>query len=259
MAVSTPANQGAERDGEGKNLTILEHLQEVRYRLMICAGALVIAMIASFWPITGWVLEWLKQPGADKVENFELVFTDPLEYVTTYFRVSLMIGIAMAMPVFLWQLLAFVGPGLTSKEKRWVYPIVIAASLMFVVGLLFAYYVELPPALNFLLNFGGDFAVPLISVKKYVDFVTRLMVVTGLVFELPWVVMGLAWLGVVRSRQLLKWWRFAVVGAFILSAIVTPSIDPVTQTLVAAPMVALYFVGIGLAKLVENRPLIPRV
>ena len=257
MSVETAARTKP-NDDDGKNLTILEHLQEVRYRLMICAGALVIAMIASFYPLTGWVLEWMKEPAAAKVENFELVFTDPLEYVTTYFRVSLLLGVAIAMPVFLWQLLAFVGPGLTRQEKRWVYPIVLGASLMFVAGLLFAYYVELPPALNFLLNFGGDFAQPLISVKKYVDFVTRLMFVTGVVFEMPFVVMGLAKIGVVQARQLLRWWRFAFVGAFVLSAIVTPSIDPITQTLVAAPMIVLYFVGIGLAKLVESAPIIPR-
>ena len=258
MAVSTASPTVPDHKDDGKNLTILEHLQEVRYRLMICAGALVVAMCLSFYPLTGWVLEWMKAPGEARVENFQLVFTDPLEYVTTYFRVSLLLGIAIAMPVFLWQLLAFVGPGLTSNEKRWAYPIIFGASLMFVFGILFAYYVELPPALNFLLNFGGDVAQPLISVKKYVDFVTRLMFVTGLVFEMPFVVMGLAKLGVVQSRQLLRWWRFAFVGAFILSAIVTPSIDPITQTLVAAPMVVLYFVGIGLAKLVEKAPIIPR-
>jgi sec-independent protein translocase protein TatC len=258
MTVDVAASSRPDHNDDGKNLTILEHLQELRYRLMICAGALVLAMLASFWPLTGWVLEWMKEPAAAKVENFELVFTDPLEYVTTYFRVSLLLGVAMAMPVFLWQLLAFVGPGLTKQEKRWVYPIILGASLMFVLGLLFAYYVELPPALNFLLNFGGDFAVPLISVKKYVDFVTRLMFVTGIVFEMPFVVMGLAKIGVVQSRQLLRWWRFAFVGAFVMSAIVTPSIDPITQTLVALPMVVLYFVGIALAKLVEKAPIIPR-
>lgn len=257
MAVNVATKDNQDRE-EGKNLTIMEHLQEVRGRLMWCALALVIAMAASFWPVTGWVMEWLKAPGEARVENFELVFTDPTEYVSVYFRVSLMIGIALAMPVFLYHLLAFVGPGLTKQEKRWVYPIIFFASLMFIAGLVFAYYIELPPALNFLLNFGGDVATPLISVKKYVDFVTRLMLVTGLVFEMPWVVMGLAWIGIVRSRQLLRWWRFAVVGAFILSAIVTPSIDPITQTLVAAPMVVLYFMGIGMARLVENRPLIPR-
>jgi sec-independent protein translocase protein TatC len=154
--------------------------------------------------------------------------------------------------------LAFVGPGLTRNEKKWAYPIVLGASLMFVAGCAFAYYIELPPALNFLLD-SGDVADPLISVRKYVDFVTRLMLVTGLVFEMPLLVMALAKVGIVDSRKLLHWWRFALVGAFVVSAVVTPSIDPITQTLVAAPMIVLYFVGIALAKLVEKTPIIPRV
>jgi sec-independent protein translocase protein TatC len=130
---------------------------------------------------------------------------------------------------------------------------------MFIAGCAFAYYVELPPALNFLLEGGGGIAEPFISVRKYVDFVTRLMLVTGLVFETPFLVMGLAKVGLVTSRKLLGWWRFAIVGAFLVSAIVTPSIDPITQTLVAVPMIVLYFVGIVMARLVENTPIIPRV
>ncbi len=169
----------------------------------------------------------------------------------------LLIAIAIAMPVFVWQLLAFVGPGLTRNEKKWAYPIVLGASAMFIGGCAFAYYIELPPALNFLLD-AGDIASPFISVKEYVNFVTRLMLVTGLVFETPFLVMGMAKVGVVTSRKLLGWWRFAIVGAFVISAIVTPSIDPITQTLVALPMIVLYFVGIVLARLVENTPIIPR-
>src|SRR5687767_15395375 len=137
MSVASPPTSPAgrddeerERDGQSKELTILEHLQEARRRLMVCAIALVLAMAVSFYPVTMWVLEWMKEPAADKVENFNLVFTEPLEYVSTYFRVSLLIGIAMAMPVFVWQGLAYVGPGLTRNEKRWAYPLVFGASFL---------------------------------------------------------------------------------------------------------------------------------
>jgi len=256
--MSAVARQTEPQAEEPKSLTILEHLQELRQRLMICAGALVLGMVVSFYPITTWVLEWLKKPAESRVENFDLVFTQPLEFWTTFFRVSLLVGLTLAMPVFVYQVLAFIGPGLTKNEKRWAYPIVLGASGMFVAGCAFAYYVEMPPALKFLLDPPGDLARPLISVKYYVDFATRLMLVTGLVFETPLLVMGLAKLGVVQSRTLWRWWRFALVGAFILSAIVTPSIDPITQTLVALPMIVLYFVGIGLARLVESSPIIPR-
>jgi sec-independent protein translocase protein TatC len=254
MAVTTAA--GPEQDDD-KNLTILEHLRELRYRVMVAGGALLLGMVASFYPITGWVLRWLKKPAEGKVENFNLVFTQPLEYWSTFFSVALMVGMAMAMPVIVYQILAFVGPGLTRNEKKWVYPIVFGASLMFVAGALFAYYIELPPALNFLLD-GQGVATPFISVKSYVSFVTRMMMVTGLVFELPLIVMALAKIGVVESKKLFGWWRYALVGSFIVSALVTPSIDPFTQCLVAIPMVVLYFLGIALAKLVESNPIIPR-
>jgi sec-independent protein translocase protein TatC len=227
---------------------------------LIAAAGYSYTLVPEVWSTaaTTEALELLKKPAEDKVENFDLVFTDVLEFWSTFFRISLMIGLALAMPVIIYQILAFVGPGLTGAEKRWVYPIVMGASAMFVAGCAFAYYVEMPPALNFLLNAPADLATPLISVQKYVGFATKLMIVTGLVFETPLVVMGLAKLGVVQSRTLLRWWRFALVGAFVISAIVTPSIDPITQTVVAGPMIILYFVGAGLARLVEKNPLIAR-
>ena len=240
-----------------KSLTILEHLQELRRRMMVCAGALVLAMIAAVF-IANPALRWLKAPAENRVENFELVFTQPLEYWTTFFRVMLLLGITFAMPVFVWQALGFVGPGLTKNEKRWAYPLVLGASGLFVAGCAFAYYIEMPPALNFLLEAPEDIASPFITVKSYVDFATRLMLVTGLVFEMPLLVMGLAKIGVVNSKTLWRWWRFAIIGAVILAAIVTPSIDPITQMMVAGPMIVFYFLGIGLAKLVEKNPIIPR-
>jgi sec-independent protein translocase protein TatC len=244
---------------DGKILTILEHLQELRYRLMVCAGALIFGVSVSFYPLSQMFIRFLERPAKDRVENFELVFTEPLEFWTSYFKVSLLLGLAIAMPVIVYQLLAFVGPGLTKSERRWLYPIVLGASLSFIAGCAFAYYVELPPAVKFLLgNTGGIDAKPLIRIQSYIDFVTRLILVTGLVFELPLVVMGMAKIGVVRSGQLLRLWRHAIVVSFVTAAIVTPSIDPVTQSLVAGPIIALYFVGIVLAKLVEGAPLIQR-
>ncbi len=255
-AAPGPATKPVAGD-DAKLLTIMEHLTELRGRLMWCSAAFIIALCASFYPLTGWFMEFLKQPGEDKIPGFDLYAFDPLEGWTTYFRVSLLLAVSMAMPMFVYQLLAFVSPGLRAEERRWVAPVVVGASLAFLAGCAFAYYVELPPALGFLLNPPGDIQ-PLISVSKYFNFVTRLMLVTGLVFEMPLLVMGMAKLGVVRSRQLIGWWRFAIVGAFVISAVVTPSIDPVTQAMVAGPIIILYFLGIGLAKLVEGRPLIAR-
>lgn len=252
MAVTTATPDEA----ESGNLTILEHLQEARKRMIYCGIAIGLGLIVGAFTFRP-VLEWMAAPAEGRVEDFELIFTEPLELWTTIFRVILLIAITVAMPVILWQAMAFVGPGLTRNEKKWAFPLVIGASLMFVAGCAFAYYVELPPALNFLYS-GGDIATANIKVSSHVNFVTRIMFVTGLVFETPFVVMGLAKIGLVTSKKLLSWWRFAIVGAFIISAIVTPSIDPITQTLVALPMIVLFFVGIFMAKLVEQTPIIPR-
>jgi sec-independent protein translocase protein TatC len=256
---SPPPPPKPNKDEDARLLTIIEHLQELRYRLMVSAGALVVGIGASFYPLSRLFISFLEQPAKDRVPNFELVFTEPLEFWTAYFQVSLLLGIAIAMPVIVYQVLAFVGPGLTASERRWLFPIVIGASVSFLAGCTFAYYVELPPALKFLIgSTGGVDAHPLIRIQSYISFTTRLILVTGLVFELPLFVMGLAKIGVVRSGQLLRWWRQAIVIAFVVAAIVTPSIDPVTQSLVAGPIIGLYFVGIVLAKLVEGAPLIPR-
>jgi sec-independent protein translocase protein TatC len=260
MSVTTPDSVAQQtpdpEDGQGGNLTIIEHLQEVRKRLMICAVALGIGLLVGAWQAEA-VMRWMVEPASGAVDDFELIFTEPLEYWTTYFKVMLMVAVTLGMPVFVWQTMAFISPGLTRNEKKWAYPIVFFASLMFLAGCAFAYYIELPPALNFLYD-GRDIATAQIKVSSHVSFVTRILLVNGVVFETPFFIMALAKVGIVTSRKLLSWWRFAIVGAFVISAIVTPSIDPITQTLVALPMIVLYFVGILASKLVEQTPIIPR-
>ena len=262
MAVQPPAEDSSpsEQEESSRTQTILGHLQELRYRAMISAGALVVGIAVSFWPLTGMVIKFLAVPAQEQVDDFNLIFTEPLEYWTTYFRVSLLLGISISMPVHVYQVLAFVSPGLTWNERKWLYPIVVGATFSFLVGAAFAYYIELPPALKFLIDQPGDISDvrPFIKIQSYINFVTRLILATALVFELPLVVMGLAKIGVVTSKKLLGWWRFAIVGAFVAAAIVTPSIDPITQSLVAGPIIVLYFVGIALAKLVEGSPMIAR-
>jgi sec-independent protein translocase protein TatC len=235
-----------------KYLTIMEHLQELRKRLVIAAGAVLITTVISF-VFTTALLQYLVQPVRDSVADASIVYTEPLGFVGPWFRVALVAGIALAMPMILYQLLAFITPGLTPQEKRWVLPLVFGASVLFILGCAFAFYIELPPALRFLLGFSPGNIQPFITIKSYIDFVTRLMLVTGLVFELPIVVMALAKLRIVNSRKLWGWWRYSIVISFIAAAVVTPSIDPLTQGLVAGPMIILYFLGIGLAKLVEPK------
>jgi sec-independent protein translocase protein TatC len=251
MTAATAPPPTAAND-EGKVLTIIEHLLELRRRVMISAAALVVGVGVSIWPLTKYAVHFLVKPAQDQLPGFKLHQFQLLDYWSTYFKVSLLLGIALAMPVIMYEVLAFVAPGLTKQEKRWFLPIVLGASAMFVAGMAFGYYAELPPALRFLLKPNTNDVEPTIGVQTYIDTVTRLLFLTGLVFEMPFIIMGLAKIGVVNSRRLIGWWRYAVLFAFVLAAIVTPSIDPVTQTIVAAPILILYFLGALLAKIVER-------
>lgn len=247
--LETPPPQEPLTQGE---MTLVEHLVELRTRVMWMSIAVVGGMIVFFIPPIGFgVIEWLEQPAKDVDPTFKPQFLEPTENLVTYFRVGLLGGVTVGMPVILYQLMRFIGPALTPVERRWLYPVVIGASLSFVAGMAFSYYIILPKTLGFLFEFGSDVAEPDFRIGEYINFVTRLMLIVGVVFETPLVVMGLARLRIVHWRKLLRFWRVAIVGAFVVSAILTPTIDPVTQSLVAGPMVVLYFVGIGLAWMVR--------
>ncbi|HXK33757.1 MAG TPA: twin-arginine translocase subunit TatC [Dehalococcoidia bacterium] len=236
---------------EGKMMTIIEHLMELRTRLMIAVLALVAGVAVSIWPLTGWTIDFLVQPADHKYPGFTLAQFTLLDYWSTYFRVSLLLGLALAMPVIMYQVLAFIAPGLTPEERRWLFPIVFGCAGMFIGGMAFAYYVTLPPALDFLLDPASENVEPVIGVQSYIDTVTRLLFLTGLTFQLPFVIMALAKIGVVTSGKLIRWWRVSILLSVVAAAIVTPSIDPVTQAIVAVPIMVLYCLGIVLARLVE--------
>lgn len=247
----SPTEEAAEEGG--KYLTILEHLQELRQRLTIAMLALVATTGLSF-AFAKSIIGILSRPAEAEIADFadRLIFTEPLEFIGAYFRVSLLGGLTLAMPVIIYQVFMFAAPALTRQEKRWLVPIVVGAGLAFASGVAFAYFIALPPALDFLYTFGQDTAQPLPRLGPYIDFVTRLMVVVGLSFETPLVIMGMARLGLVTAQGLLRQWRYAVVGAFVISAVVTPTIDPITQSVVAGPIIVLYFAGVVLARLVER-------
>jgi sec-independent protein translocase protein TatC len=244
-----------EPEGEraGGEMTLIEHLMELRRRVTWVAISVILGMSIFFVPPIGFrVIELLLEPARRSVPDFRPQYIEPLENIVVYFRVALLGGISVAMPMILVQVLGFVTPALTSNEKKWIFPIVIGATLSFLGGLAFAFFFVLPFTLDFLLTFGESFAEADWRIGNYIDFVTRMLLVLGLVFQTPLVVMGLAKFRVVTARQLLKWWRFAIVAAFIIAAVVTPTIDPVTQSMVGGPIIILYFLGIGLAWLVRR-------
>lgn len=254
MAAEAPLIETEQSKPAGGSMTLLEHLFELRKRVFWSSVAIVGGMAIFFVPLIGFrAIEFLLEPAVRQTPTFRAQAITPMETMVVYFRVALLGGVAIGMPIVLYQAIRFIHPALTPGEKRWIYPIVAGASFAFLGGMAFGYYVVLPPAYGFLFNFGTSFADPHPTISSYIDLTTRLILLVGVVFETPLVIMGLARLRVVNVRRLLGWWRYAIVVCFAFSAIATPTPDPITQTLIAGPMVVLYFIGIGLAWLVRRR------
>ena len=234
--------------GQDKKLSITEHLLELRSRLIKSVIALGVCIGISI-PLAHYVFDILKS----RAPGIDLVFIDVTEMLGTYMKVVFYCGIALSLPYLIYQLVRFLSPAMTGKEKRYLYFSMPLVVLLFVAGVCFAYFIFLPPALNILLHFGGDIARPMIDVSSYVSVLVRLLLAVGLVFEIPVVITLLAKLGVVSPQKLAKGRKWAVLAAFVLGAIITPTVDPVNQTLIAAPIIVLYELSIWLAKLVYPR------
>lgn len=236
-------------------LTFIGHLGELRHRLLKCVILLVITVGISFFLTEPYIFPILISPVKDllSAEAINLVFTQMTEMIGTYMKVSLAAGIILAMPYLVYQLLMFVSPALTRREKKRIYLLLPWITLMFIAGVAFAYFILIPPATSFLLTFGSSIATPMIKIGNYISIVTRLLVASGAIFETPVIILFLARLGIVNAKMLSSKRRHAIVVAFILAALITPTIDPINQGLVALPLIVLYEMSIWLAKLVQPK------
>lgn len=228
-----------------KSMTLSNHIDEVRRRLIYCAVAVVVGFVVSFIFIE-YILKILIMP-----VSIDFIYVDITEMFMVYMQVCFTTAIILSFPVLLFQLISFVFPALTAKEKGYVFIAIPFAVILFVGGVVFGYYVLIPPAVQFLTSFGLEIATPQIRIGNYISLVTRLLFAVGLVFEIPVVAVLLAKLGVISSKKLLKQWRWAIVVSFILGAIITPTWDLINQSLVAIPIFVLYLLSIVLVKLVE--------
>jgi sec-independent protein translocase protein TatC len=231
-------------------ISLRDHLQELRRRLLICVIALLVgtAIAFNFWQE---IVVWLKEPAhaLNNGEGVKLIATQVTESLTTSFKVSMAAGVVLAFPVILYQVIRFIAPGLTGQEKRYLFLFLPGAMLAFATGVAFAYFILTPQALPFLLTFGGDVVEPLVRISSLVDVMLRLLFWMGIVFETPLVMYLLAQLGIVDARAFSRFRRFWIVIAFVIAAVITPTFDPVNQTLVAVPLLILYEIGILLARL----------
>jgi sec-independent protein translocase protein TatC len=225
-------------------MTLIEHLEELRQRLIKSVIALTVTTAFSL-VFAKQVLEAFRSllPGDAPLQAFT-----PTETYIVYFKVALMCGLAFAMPIIVYQFVAFVTPGLTRKERRWLYFVAPLAGVLFVLGLLFAYFVILPFGLPILQGFLSDLVVQQWRLDYYVSFVVRFLIITGLIFETPLVIFFLSKVGVVSPQRLARSRRYAVVVAAAVAAVLTPTTDPFTMLLVMGPMILLYEFGILLAR-----------
>jgi len=229
-----------ERDRE---LSLVQHLKEFRDRLMVACIAIAITTAISFLFTTDIIKLLLLPSGVGKLVAFS-----PTENFTTYFRVALFSGFALAMPVILYEIFAYIDPALHPNERKFALTLGPFILLLFIVGMLFCYLILLPSALKFLLNFGSEVIDNQLRCAEYLSFVTTFILAMGVVFQMPAIIFVLVRIGLVKRPWLVRQRRFVFLGAFVIGALITPTPDPFNQTLVAIPMYLLFELGLLISR-----------
>ncbi len=234
---------------EDGSMTLWEHLEELRGRIVRMAIAFALGA-GVCWVYKEKIFEWLTRPfftaWADNhiADKATLNYSAPAAMFIAYVHLAALAGFIVALPIILYQLWAFIAPGLYTREKRFAIPFVASSCGLFALGGYFGWAVAFPRAFAFLLSFGG--AKPTIMVGDYIDFVTRMFIAFGATAELPILVLFLSIAGLVTHRHLIKFFRYFIVVAFIIAAVLTPP-DPMSQILMAIPLIGLYGISIGVA------------
>jgi sec-independent protein translocase protein TatC len=250
-----PSSDPEEPQADGKAMSFLEHLEELRQRLIRSVISILITTAACFYfrdAIYNYLADPLTRALAELHLPAKLVYTNPVDPFNLYIKLAIMGGIFLASPYILWQLWLFVSPGLYRHEKRYVWPFIILTSGLFISGGFFAYKLALPKALIFLVSFGHEFQ-PMVTINEYWDLAISIMLGVGLVFELPVVVLLLSIFGIVTPKFLLKNIRYAILLTAVAAAAIVPSNDMASIFVVWIPLVGLYILSIGLSWLVQLR------
>jgi sec-independent protein translocase protein TatC len=232
-----------------RKLTILGHLSELRRRLIRSAIVVLITVVISFI-FYEWILNLLIAPAPMDIQLQAIEMT---EMLSISMRIAIVCGIILASPYLTYELIMFVSPALTRKEKRYVYLVLPWIALMFAAGVAFSYFVLIPRMTYFLLTWGSNIVEVTPKIGSYINLVTRLLLAVGLAFEMPVLTTFLARIGVLKPKWLADRRKGAIIFAFILAAMITPTIDPINQCIVAIPLIALYEMSIWLAKLVQPK------
>lgn len=242
-------------------MTLIEHLRELRHRMILCIWALLAGSVAGFF-LYGPAMRLIRSPYCDFLrdhpdksplpgEDCSLIFQGPIDGFLITVKVVVFLALVVALPVILYQLWAFIVPGLTSRERRWAIPFVALSVVLFLLGGLAA-YLTLPKALAFLLGVGGDFVSPLLTVDKYVGFVIFTILAFGIGFEFPILLISLSAAGVISNESMRRHRRYVFLGLAIFSAVITPSPDPISMLALLIPLYLFYEGAIIVSRLLKR-------
>ncbi|QWR78973.1 twin-arginine translocase subunit TatC [Candidatus Magnetomonas plexicatena] len=250
-------------------MPFVEHLTELRTRLLVSFVTIFVIFIAVFnyseylfkilvLPMEESLVFKMQMPFISFVPKttsaVKLVFLEPAEAFWMHLKLSMLASIVLALPVLFSQLWLFISPGLLPKEKKYVLPFIFSATILFMCGAFFCFIIVLPFALGFLLTYKTEHLTPMISVGHYVDFTMKFILAFGIIFEMPIIIIILTRLGIVTPVFLKKYRKHAIVMAFIIAGVVTPTPDAFNQTLMAVPMIVLYEIGIFVSKFFIKKP-----
>ena len=241
-----PERAGLSRfEEELGRMSLLEHLEELRKRILWSLLSLAIAFVPC-WAFREPLIAFLSAPIHKVKPDLKLAFLGVTDPFIMYFKVTGLAAVFLAAPFILLQVWRFVAPGLYKREKMYAVPFIMAGSLFFLAGGAFGYYVAFPKAIDFLLGMGEQFE-PVITIERYFGFLITVILGLGLMFELPILILILCMIGIISPRFLLRQWRVAVILIFIVAAIVTPTPDVANLLIFAVPACALYFLGVAAA------------
>jgi sec-independent protein translocase protein TatC len=238
----------------GGKMSFLEHLDELRKRLIACVIALVAGTVVAFFFLDSHIFPFIMRPLQQMLpDGGKLITTEATEYFMLFLKVGLLSGLLIAAPFILWQVWLFVAPGLYSHEKRFAIPFVVAASICFFSGAAFSHYVAFPVTWRFFIDFTADFVQFMPKVGPAFSLYVKMLLAFGAIFQMPVLVFALARMGVVSAGFLVRNIKYAVLIIFILGAVLSPGGDIASQMMMAGPMLVLYVLSIGIAWLFGKR------
>lgn len=240
-----------EQELDAKGQSLFDHLAELRIRLVYCAYILVVATGVCYG-FSEKIFNFIRAPIQPYLPGGGLIYTGPLDKFIAHIKIAFVCGIIISCPLWLYQVWKFVAPGLYSKEKKYTMGFILSGTVLFLLGAAFSYWVVLPMAFHFLMNFGGNVDKPMISIDQYLGFFTQMCLMFGVAFELPLIISILGMIGLVSQKFLKEKRRYAVMILAIVSAIITPP-DLMSMIMMLIPMLALYELGVLVVGIFERK------